>query len=403
MSLLNQVLQDLDDREQPQVRQPVRLAAAPEAVVYADGPDKIDERNWVRIGAWSVLGVAVMLAAWVFHDTDRGAREPGVPTPSAAEVAVAGKESPVSEPAKTVSLPRDVPAPAADPVPAVIATPAKMSSVLPGTIPATQAEPADEADVVMVEAAPVSATGTDGDAKNGESARMAAVAEDHYLPLRNAEMPEMEEGRPEKAHHKASTSVSVKTAKESVPQPLEQIRQAIEEGELATAEHLLQQRLGVAPNDLEARELLIGLMLRGQRYDSARQQLGLALSQHPGHGNFVLVNARMLAQDGEIDAAISFLEGVPVVSKGRVERLQMLGALYQQRSRYEEALESYRALLALIPESGSAWVGLAISLDGLGNEDALDAYKRALQLGGLPAAAGHYARQRIGQMEPNGG
>ncbi|MGB5453055.1 MAG: hypothetical protein WBN00_13260, partial [Sedimenticolaceae bacterium] len=75
----------------------------------------------------------------------------------------------------------------------------------------------------------------------------------------------------------------------------------------------------------------------------------------------------------------------------------------QQRSRYEEALESYRALLALIPESGAVWVGLAISLDGLGDADALDAYKRALQLGGLPAAAAHYARQRIGQMEPNGG
>ena len=403
MSLLNQVLQDLDDRKQPQVRQPVRLAAAPEAVVYADGPDKIDERNWVRMGAWSVVGVAVMLAAWFFHDTDRGASEPGVPTPSAAEVAVAGTESPVIAPVKTVYLPRDTPAPAADPVQGVIATPAKMSSVLPGTVPATQAEPADEADVVMVEAAPVSATRKDGDAKKGESARMAAVAEDHYLPLRNTEMPEMEEGRPAKGRRKASSSVGVKTPKESAPQPLEQIRQAIEEGELATAEHLLQQRLGVAPNDLEARELLIGLMLRGQRYDSARQQLGLALSQHPGHGNFVLINARMLAEDGEINAAINFLEGAPVVSKGRVERLQMLGALYQQRSRYEEALESYRALLALIPESGSVWVGLAISLDGLGDADALDAYKRALQLGGLPAAAAHYARERIGQMEPNGG
>jgi len=397
MSLLNQVLQDLDDREQTQVRRPVRLAAAPEAVVYADGPDEIDERNWVRIGAWSVVGVAVMLAAWVFHDTDRGAREPGVPTPSAAKVAVAGTASPVSEPVKTVHLPRDIP------VSAVIAIPAKRSSVLPGTIPATQAAPADEADVVTVEAAPVSAAGTDGDARKGESARTAAVAEDHYLPLRNAGMPELEESRPAKARHNASTSVSVKTAKESATLPLEQIHHAIEEGELATAEHLLQQRLGVAPNDLEAHELLIGLMLRGQRYDSARQQLGLALSQHPGHGNFVLINARMLAEDGEINAAINFLEGAPVVSIGRVERLQMLGALYQQRSRYEEALESYRALLALIPESGSVWVGLAISLDGLGDADALDAYKRALQLGGLPAAAGHYARQRIGQMEPNGG
>ena len=74
----------------------------------------------------------------------------------------------------------------------------------------------------------------------------------------------------------------------------------------------------------------------------------------------------MLAQDGETDEAIKILEGAPAASRGRAERLQMLGALYQQQSRYEDALQSYRALLSLTPDAGPAWVGLAISLDGLG-------------------------------------
>ena len=47
--------------------------------------------------------------------------------------------------------------------------------------------------------------------------------------------------------------------------------------------------------------------------------------------------------------------------------------------------------------------GLAISLDALGDAEALETYRRALQVGGLPGPAATYARQRIAQLEAGDG
>jgi MSHA biogenesis protein MshN len=229
------------------------------------------------------------------------------------------------------------------------------------------------------------------------------VPADGYLPLRNTQLPPQESTRPRAADGQGAKPVSVKTAKRSAPRPLVEVREAIAEGELATAEYLLRRRLDSAPRDREARELLIGLTLRGARYEEAGQQLDLGLSHYPGHIEFVLIKARLLAQDGEAGAAVRLLEAANTSSGGRIERLQMLGALYQQQLQYEQALNSYRALLQLTPDAGPVWVGLAISLDALGDDGALGAYRRALQLGGLPAAAERYSWQRVGQLESGGG
>ena len=119
---------------------------------------------------------------------------------------------------------------------------------------------------------------------------------------------------------------------------------------------------------------------------------------HPRHPKFVMIKARLLAQNGDTAAAIQLLERSPVAGRGGVQLRQMLGALYQQQGRYEEAVESYRTLLTFTPSAGPAWVGLAISLDALGDAEAPDAYRRALALGSLPVPAAAYARQRIVEL-----
>jgi tetratricopeptide (TPR) repeat protein len=218
-----------------------------------------------------------------------------------------------------------------------------------------------------------------------------------YLPLRNTELPTFETSAPKPDANRLTTDTKVKTATSPMPKSLEEVRREIELGELSFAEYLLQQRLRGAPVDREARELLIGLMLRGERYDAALQQLDEGLHHDPGNIKFSLIKARILAQSGQDEAATRILESAPPSRTGRVERLQMLGALYQKQSRYEQARDNYRALLNLRPSAGPAWVGLALSLDGLGDPAAHEAYVRALRLGGLPAAAEEYARQRIVQ------
>jgi Flp pilus assembly protein TadD len=220
-----------------------------------------------------------------------------------------------------------------------------------------------------------------------------------YLPLRNTELADVEEAIVEPVRVKSLAGMSVKTPKSPAPRSVEQAQAAIAQGELSSAESILQRNLQLAPGDKESRELMVGLMLRGERYDAAMQQLDAGLKQHPGHVKLLLIKARLLAQYNEVAAAIKILESAPPSVIGRTERLQMLGALYQQQSRYDQAVDSYRELLQINPTAGPAWVGLAISLDGLGDDAALEAYGRALRFGGLPAAAESYARQRVSQLE----
>jgi len=397
MSLLNQVLQDLDERAPPGESRPVRLSVAP--AVHQHAADQQDgSPDWMRLGAGIGVIVAFVVAVWIFYGPDPGQAETNIPPePAVPTAVVAATPAPVPEPAVS-SATEDIPISGSGSDPytgpaAMVALPAETGSAADReNRQATREMPVAEFLPTASDASlPVSQRDAD------DSPKVAGTA--GYLPLRNTELSAREEMPSETMTVASRTDTPVKTAKSPVPETMELARVAIEQGELSSAEMILQRRLQGVPGDRVARELLVGLMLRGGRYDAAARQLDQGLKQHPGHVKFSLIKARLLAQSGEVAGAIRILESSTPSEMGRVERLQMLGALYQQESRYEQAVDSYRRLLELDSSSGTSWVGLAISLDGLGDSAALEAYDRALRFGGLPAAADSYARQRFSQLE----
>ena len=196
---------------------------------------------------------------------------------------------------------------------------------------------------------------------------------------------------------------SVKTNASARPSAAERARRQIDAGDLAAAEQTVADRLRRQPADREARELLIGLMLRGGRYAEAGAAVDEGLVHHPGHRKLVLIKARLLTQAGATDAAVELLKTLPQAGAGSVEVLQTLGALYQHQQRFAEAVLVYRQLVSGRPTLGTAWVGLAICLDSLGDAEALEAYRQALSLGDLPAAAARYAQQRRDALEGGNG
>ncbi|MCG6965474.1 MAG: hypothetical protein LJE59_03085 [Chromatiaceae bacterium] len=425
MSLLNQVLQDLDLRSQPEQRpQAVRLAATASVTGYADDFEQHGGPDWLRFGAWSMIavaaltGVAVFVGAYQAIDPARYLVQPQTAT-AAAQALASPTRSNVSSVAAHSGVGRATDRAAAAPLPGD-------SGVVPGPVPGgaegVRHTRAGSPDAATVSAAAVNGSGA-GDplraASSGRQAGPAAVetrpavappgavneaavdapaAADRYIPLRNAVAPPPLQPRVKSAANDRASNTAVKTPRPAAAEPLADVRQAIAQGDLAEAEVMLQQRLRTAPTDRTARELLVGLMLRGDRQATALQQLDRGLAHDPEHIKFILIKARLLAQNGDTPAALALLEQAPRAASGRVELLQMLGALYQQQGRYRDAVDDYRALLAMTPDSGPAWVGLAISLDGLGDPGAAEAYRRALQLGGLPAAAESYARTRSDQL-----
>ena len=404
MSLLNQVLQDLDERMPSDDRQPIRLSVAPSGKHHVDavGVDSGPERARLLVG---FLVIAAFVAAvWAFYPTDE---RPGshrvvdlpLPAPAMAANETMSREAPVSPVVLNDSADRHTQHEPGAPSSILVSAAEKPApEVTAGAKRLSVSEPTGLAPApVPDEMASAEAGAASGNPDEPQPAGFPNKAKVDYLPLRNTELPTFETSAPKPDANRLTTDAKVKTAKSPVPQSLEEVRGEIELGELSFAEYLLQQRLRGAPTDREARELLIGLMLRGERYDAAMQQLDEGLHHDPGNIKFSLIKARILAQSGRDEVAIRILESAPSSRTGRVERLQMLGALYQKQSRYEQARDNYRALLNLQPSAGPAWVGLALSLDGLGDPAAHEAYARALRIGGLPAAAEEYARQRIVQ------
>ncbi len=376
MSLLNQVLQDLDAR-QPQAARPVLRTAAPSIAEHA--ADDFASPDWQALlrPGMVIAGILLilLLAAWVFERAWQ----------------LAGQTGPAIQ-SQPLTLPEPVRGPVQGTVPST-APPETVQRAAPANA-ASVARPQPVVPPAPVEVAdPVLPAITD-------SARPAPV-DDNFLPLRNATLADLPDDSESAVvdRSEADRPLVTKSIRPVPKDPLDAARRAIASGELAAAEVALTTRLQRVPKDLEARELLIGLMLRGQRSSDALRELDAGLARHPAHGSFVLIKARLLAQSGDKQSAIVLLERHAGVSDIRAQRLQMLGALYQQDGRFGEAAENYRALLAIQPGSAAGWVGVAISLDAQGDDGAAAAYRRALRLGGLPASAEAYARGRLVELE----
>ena len=406
MSLLNQVLQDLEDRSPVEHERPLRLAvAAREDGHSGKVPDeKPTARRLLLSGILVILGFIV--AVWIFYPAGHsGDAEPVVVKPALAtqaEVITPSAMSPQaalpgSEPGAAAASLEQAKVEPAEPAPTVLPEQGAIAKTTDEMPAATVRPRPSESALVTSSLAALSPPS----ALDGPVDPVATSSEESadYLVLRNTQLPP-EATFPEKANAGIpSKSFSVKMAKRVVPMPLDEVRQEIELGELSYAEYLLHEHLRITPDDGEARELLLGLILRGERYDAAMLQLERGLKHEPGNTKFILIKARLLAQSGDVQGAIQALEATTGEGAGAVQRLQMLGALYQQLARYEQAEASYRALLELSPASAEAWAGLGLSMDGLGAPAAREAYLRALQLGSLPVAADAYVRQRVAELE----
>jgi len=407
MSLLNQVLQDLDERMPSDDRQPIRLSIAPPVKHHVDAVGGEPEPLRARLLLGLLIAAAVVAAVWAFYPADQLPGSHRVIDPTVQAPPVTANESmpreiqPVPVELKESADRRTRHEPDAQSSDSVGATEKAAPQVKAAAKGASASEPEGPAPAsVSVEVEPAEAGAVSAYSDESLQAGDAHEGKIEYLPLRNTELSTLETSAPKRDTKRLTADTKVKTATTPMRQSLEEVRHEIELGELSYAEYLLHQHLRGLPDDRQARELLVGLMLRGERYDAAMRQLDEGLRHAPGHAKFSLIKARLFAQSGQDVAAIRILESSPPARMGRVERLQMLGALYQKQSGYEQARDSYRALLNLNPSAGPAWVGLALSLDGLGDPAAHEAYTRALRFGGLPAAADEYARQRVGQMGP---
>lgn len=171
-----------------------------------------------------------------------------------------------------------------------------------------------------------------------------------------------------------------------------------QQGQVARAQQHLEEFIaaGAAP---QASQLLYQLYVE-QRDVSAAATL---LAQADQHRWSITDRARLQAQallaQEDPAGAVAILEQ-HLADAQQDERYRVLLAnVYRTTGRHHEAAASYRRLLESFGETGSYWLGLALSLDALGQKhSALEAFQRARNFQPLQAEVNHYIEQRIAAL-----
>lgn len=171
----------------------------------------------------------------------------------------------------------------------------------------------------------------------------------------------------------------------------------LQQKEWSAAEESFDQALTLNPKLLDARLRLIGLLQQQMQLDKAEHLLQQSLQLNPENPDLRKVYARLMLKDQRFSTAIKLLKSEPVPAVASdLEYHALLAALFQESKQFEAASQVYGYLLQVRPQAALWWMGLAISQEQLGkSEQARNAYQRAINLPGLRPELRNYIQSRL--------
>jgi Tfp pilus assembly protein PilF len=174
-----------------------------------------------------------------------------------------------------------------------------------------------------------------------------------------------------------------------------QAQQALARHRTEAASNLLEQALTEHPQHAAAREQLAILMIKDNQSARAEALLAEGLALSPGRIELAHAYAQLLVERGALQPALESLQHLAGIQAAGAETLALQAGIMTRLQRYTDAAENYRRALRLQPRQAVWWTGLGVALehDGL-SVSALDAYRRAAQLP-LQTEVKHFVQQRI--------
>lgn len=167
------------------------------------------------------------------------------------------------------------------------------------------------------------------------------------------------------------------------------------QGKIDKSIDLLYETIMLEPDNIDARTFLASLLLKQQHWQEAEQLLTTSLQRMPDNLSLNRMLARLKIEQGQDDMAIALLESPALQQQVDARSAALLGLLYQRQKRYQDSADYYRQALRLQPGQGKWWLGLAITLEALGDrQGAGKSYRLAAESPNLETALRQYARQR---------
>ncbi|MBI5436762.1 MAG: tetratricopeptide repeat protein [Nitrosomonadales bacterium] len=145
-----------------------------------------------------------------------------------------------------------------------------------------------------------------------------------------------------------------------------------------------------------ARQAMLGLLLGNKRNADAERVLQDGLKHNPKHSGFAMLLARLQVERNELALALETLQKALSYADQQPDYQAFVAALLQRQGRHKEAITHYQIALQLSPDSGVWLMGLGISLQAVQrNEEARDAFKRAIESRTLSAELQAFVKQQI--------
>lgn len=394
MSLINQMLTDLEKRRSPDEAPSGDLLR--EVRVARRCTPGFSRRHAVRGLLFGVLVLTVAAGGRILVNS----RNPGIVPAREVPVSVA-----IVPPAEKNDPVAPVPAPAIATLPAAHGDAQEPVLVaLPGREEAAAA--ANLPDVPMAAEAlrelppsPALQSAAKVDARAEKPGAPAAPAVVQAVPAVVQAAPAAVQAAPKEvpAAPAMARVMRTPTPQEAADEALKAGRRALASRHLPEAEVQLRQALSLAPEHRLAREELVHCLLIQGRNDEAALLLQEGLRLAPAHLPFLKGSARLLAAGGKWSDAGEMLRRAEAPPLGADPEFHALAAaVYQGLGDFSAAAHLYRQLLALWPENGTWWIGLGIALEGEGRgTDAGEAYRRGLTAVGTNPDLARYAMERL--------
>lgn len=170
----------------------------------------------------------------------------------------------------------------------------------------------------------------------------------------------------------------------------------LKRGQLPEAMALFEESLSVWPLHHEARETMIWVHMRYRMWLHAEEKLTQAIALFPNETRYVILKARLLIEQKQPEVALSVLSSQTPALVESTEFYALKAALLQELERPTEAAELYQALTAFNPRQGAWQMGLGLALEQTGRyAAAINAYEAALGTSALSPESEQYVKKRV--------
>lgn len=148
-----------------------------------------------------------------------------------------------------------------------------------------------------------------------------------------------------------------------------------------------------------ARQSMVSLLLEKKRNADAERVLQEGLINNPQQASFAMLLARLQVERNVLPLALDTLMHTLPYAEKQPDYLAFVAALLQRQNSHKEAIDYYQKALRLKPQSGVWLMGMGISLRAeQRNADARDAFKRALDSNTLNAELQSFVNQQLKEL-----